>query len=142
MFKGTIYNVNTGLIVSSMVSSTEEAITLQLTLNPDHRVYMGQEFNNDLHYFVDGVPVSKLRMPLTINGEIYDHSGEELQFHPGDTVKIEGIPNGAQVIYPGGSLIVDDGFIEWSTDESNFFSFVIEAQPYMREIIYANFVQA
>lgn len=55
----------------------------------------------------------------------------------GDVLRIENIPAGTQVDYPEGSLVVDDGYIEWSslTPGSTSFSFI--NFPYLELIINA-----
>jgi hypothetical protein len=52
---------------------------------------------------------------------------------------ITGIPTGTLVKYPGGELIVDDGFIEWSSAVPGEFAFQLSCFPYRDEVIYATF---
>jgi hypothetical protein len=52
---------------------------------------------------------------------------------------ITGIPTGTLVTYPGGELIVDDGFIEWSSVVPGNFAFQLSCFPYQDEVIYATF---
>lgn len=53
--------------------------------------------------------------------------------------RIDGIPEGATVAYPGGSLVVDDGFIEWTTDIPGNHTFTVTAPPHLPQTITVTF---
>lgn len=55
----------------------------------------------------------------------------------GEIWRIDGIPSGAMVRYPGGSITVDDGFIEWSSMVPGEFRFTIEKFPYLDAVVNA-----
>lgn len=143
MYKGTIYNGKTGMIISTCRASSEADIVLQTTLNPEHKAYIGEEFDAMLYYFEEDAPVSRMRMKLTVNGteHVYTDFGEEPEheFKAGDILRIEGIPKGAELQYIDGTIIVDDGYIEWSTDEPGLYQFNLSLFPYAATRIYAEF---
>ncbi|UIS24594.1 hypothetical protein S21ZY_032 [Pseudomonas phage ZY21] len=144
MYKGTIYNGKTGMIISTCRASSEADIVLQTTLNPDHKAYIGDELDAMLYYFENDAPASRLRMKLKINGQdhVYTDFGEEPehQFKVGDILRIDGIPKGTELWYIDGTIIVDDGFIEWTTDTPGVFQFNLSLFPYATTRIYAEFI--
>jgi hypothetical protein len=50
---------------------------------------------------------------------------------------VTGIPVGTEVTYPGGTIVVDDGFIEWDSEEPGNYRFWFQNFPYQEEEIYA-----
>jgi len=65
------------------------------------------------------------RPPLPVIGPAPVAIGEYLEF--------SGIPPGTLVKYPGGELIVDDGFLEWAALEPGEYEFRFENFPYQEE---------
>ena len=51
--------------------------------------------------------------------------------------RVGNIPPGTKVRYPGGEVIVDDGFIEWTAVEPGSYAFHFENFPYLTETVYA-----
>lgn len=49
----------------------------------------------------------------------------------GELWRIDGIPAGTEVEYPGGSLVVDDGFIELAFAEPGDYRFRFSNFPYL-----------
>jgi len=49
----------------------------------------------------------------------------------GELWRIDGIPSGTVVIYPGGTVTVDDGFIELSFAEPGEYKFTLSNFPYI-----------
>lgn len=50
---------------------------------------------------------------------------------------ISNIPPGTEVIYPGGTITVDDGFIEWTSTLPGTYTFYLNNFPYQEEIVNA-----
>ncbi|MDP2346710.1 MAG: hypothetical protein Q8N34_03180 [Gammaproteobacteria bacterium] len=84
-------------------------------------------------YLVDNVVVEKPSMSITIT---------ELPMTIEDTLTISGIPVGATLHYPGGSIVVDDGEVEWDTVAPGTYIFTIELFPFLTERIHAEVTDA
>jgi hypothetical protein len=54
-----------------------------------------------------------------------------------DPFRVENIPAGTLIRYPGGEIIVNDGFIEWTAIEPGSYAFHFENFPYLEETLYA-----
>ena len=52
--------------------------------------------------------------------------------------RIDGIPAGTQIKHPEGSTLVDDGFLEWSTNTPGTYKFTLSNFPYIEKVIYAH----
>ena len=56
------------------------------------------------------------------------------------TVRVEGLPTGTTVGLPGGiQVVVNDGYFEWSSTESDKYSLEIHNFPHQMEIVDADF---
>lgn len=60
----------------------------------------------------------------------------------GEPFRIEGIPSGCKVFYPNGNLVVDDGYIEWSSAVTGRFTFRLKCFPFREVSVYASVTQA
>lgn len=52
--------------------------------------------------------------------------------------RLDGIPDGAEVVYPGGSVVVHDGFIEWTCAVPGEYEFRLTKFPYLDAVVYAS----
>lgn len=52
-------------------------------------------------------------------------------------VVFSGLPVGTTVVYPNGSIVVNDGFIEWASDTPGEYEFKFSLWPYLDKIVYA-----
>lgn len=55
---------------------------------------------------------------------------------------ITNIPIGTVVKYPGGEITVDDGEIEWTTEDEGAYTFRLINFPYIEETVHATFTEA
>lgn len=129
--KGTIYNRETGMIVSTIEAPDEAGVLLQCTINPLYEAFVGEAYDNDKWYFVDGKPTPVAQMNLIITPTLHEEDMEVLM-QPDQILRVENIPAGATVVHPGGVLNdVNDGFIEWSCEEVGSYYIGIFANGYM-----------
>ena len=142
MYTGTIYNAVTGRIVSTCRSTQESDIPLQCTVNPDYRAFMGEELSSLKYYFENDLPVARpLMTSVTINGVPIDAESDEdteIVLSAGETLSVTGIVDGTELVYPGGRMIVDDGFFEWSTDDVGEYQFTLNVGLYKGVNIHAS----
>lgn len=80
------------------------------------------------HYILDGAITPRPVMPVTVSGPVAVDEDWE----------ITGIPAGALVTYPDGAVVVDDGFIQWSSAVPGEFKFTVELWPYLPKVVYAS----
>ncbi|WP_062269498.1 hypothetical protein [Endozoicomonas arenosclerae] len=62
---------------------------------------------------------------------------EDHEIDVSEVLRVEGIPTGTTLYYPGGQVQVDDGYIEWSSIEEGSFYFRFINFPYMEAEINA-----
>lgn len=143
MYTGTIYNTKTGYIVSTCRSTQESDLALQCTINPDYRLWAGEELGSLGYYFENDQPVARpIMQTLLVNGTEIDFESDEdheFTFAVGDVLSVTGILDGTELAYPGDVIIVDDGFFEWSTDDEGEYRFYLFLSPYKRVTINAIF---
>lgn len=123
--KGTIYNRHTGQIISTVEAPDEAGVLLQCTINPDYEAHVGAAYDNDKWYFLNGEPTPLNQMELKITPAL-DVEELEVELKPNQTLRVENIPIGSTVVYPGGVLHdVNDGYIEWEVEDvgSYYFGF-------------------
>lgn len=123
--KGTIYNRNTGQIISTIEAPDEAGVRLQCTVDPSYEAFVGEAYENDKWYFVDGKPTPLQQMDLKVSPSV-DPDELEVDLKPNQVMRVENIPAGTTVVYPGGVLNdVNDGYIEWEVEDvgSYYFGF-------------------
>lgn len=118
---GLLYEKQSGRIVMNVVAPDEESVLLQKMGREDLEAILDLEVDGREFYIKDGSPEPRPEMALSIQGDAYLAVGEVL--------RIEGIPVGTDLIYPGGRTKVDDGFIEWSTNEPGSYYFKFSNFP-------------
>ncbi len=106
-------------------SCSPQFLFLQQQLGEQVVEGIGDEKN---HYLVDGVITPRPAMPVTVSGPVSVN----------DDWEITGIPVGTLVTYPGGSVVVDDGFIQWSSAVPGEFKFTLDLWPYLPKVVYAS----
>ncbi|SUE95808.1 Uncharacterised protein [Ectopseudomonas mendocina] len=99
----------------NVVAPDEESILLQKIGRDDLEAILDLDLNGQEFYIENGSPKPRPDMGVSVQGEAYLSVGEVL--------RVEGIPSGTDVVYPGGRATVDDGFIEWSTNEPGSYYF-------------------
>ena len=124
MIIGTIYIKESGEISRTVYVPTVDDLVIQCN---DGESYLPGELSPD-HYIKDGEVVQRPTMDLTV-------SSTELEVD--EVLRIENIPEGSKVFHPEGELIVDDGYIEWSSVEPGTYLFRFENFPYMEEEVNA-----
>lgn len=132
MIHGIKYNEVTGEIIMSISSSDHEGISIQAqdgcpTMETEARV------NDAESYVVSGEVVTRPTMPLVIN---------TTSFAVAEIINVTGIPVGTTLYYPGGELVIDDGYFEWSSVESGEFKFTLANFPHRLETINATVTAA
>ena len=86
--------------------------------------------------------------PADVTDETHYYDGQDYVLRPtfslsvsalsvpvSTTVTISNIPTGTLVIHPGGSLVVDDGFVDWSALEPGDYEFKFQNFPYIEEAV-------
>ena len=131
MITGTIYEEATGRIEGTISSSDVAGLYAQQT-RPGIAVCFG-EFNAQSQYISQGEVLDRPKMGLV--------KGENTLFCGEDFV-VSGIPAGTRVIYPGGEAIVDDGQIEWTSEEPGQHTLYFVNFPYQEETLNAAFADA
>lgn len=121
MKRGTIYNSITGRIEMNIEAPDEAGILLQTTGREDLLVIFDEMYDSMEVYIENGEPVDRPAMPW--------ESGD-VELVVGEVFRLDGIITGSLVHHPGGSLIVNDGFIEWSTITPGQYSIYVTNFPY------------
>lgn len=86
--------------------------------------------NDAEEYVVNYTVVPRPDMPISING---------LEQLVGGVLRIDGIPQGATLHCPVGTVAIDDGFIEWTSLVEGMFPITIDCFPYKQVFMYASF---
>lgn len=100
------------------------------TGNSDHEpgdMFMEVPIEDQVNYFHHYV----------LNGEILPRPHLNLQVTQ-NPFRVEAIPPGTLVTFPGGEVEVNDGFIEWSSVEPGEYVFRFENPPYFEETVIAH----
>ena len=84
------------------------------------------------HYVIDGIITSRPEFKLTYQSDLAAN----------EVFRIDGIPPGTQVKHPEGTIQVDDGFLEWSTNTPGEYKFRLSNFPHLEKVIYAHVTQA
>ena len=121
-----VFDNSSGEIVKTG-SCQESDADLQAGAGQTSRVLKGDW--NDVDHYYDGE--SFAQRPS------FDLQPSALEFSAGQVFRVNNIPEGTEITYPGGSVTVDDGFIEWSTIEPGKYEFEFENFPYKPEVISA-----
>lgn len=125
--KGTIYNKVSGAITSIVQGPDAEAIELQCMFDENLAAHVGEELDANKWYFVNGQPVPRQELGLTFDPPREEspdgYEDAQITLAPGQVLTITGIPVGLELMYPGGRVVVNDGFIEWSCDDPGSYYF-------------------
>lgn len=118
---GLLYEKQSGRIVMNVVAPDEESVLLQKMGREDLEAILDLEVDGREFYIKNGSPRPRPEMSLSLQGDVYLGVNEVL--------RIESIPAGTEVVYPGGKAIIDDGFIEWSANEPGSYYFKFSNFP-------------
>lgn len=124
MTYSVVYEVGTGRITEYSAPPMSQVDVEQLDQNLaalNVETFGGEQLFT--HYITGGALTERPAMPLT--------GGDPVAV--GELWRIDGIPAGTEVEYPGGSLVVDDGFIELSFAEPGEYRFRFSKFPYLEE---------
>ena len=125
--KATMYDGSTGEIRMGVEAPDKETVLLQETPE-DTKIHWGEVYSHETYYFVNGAPVPRPTMQLTEVGNKDIVSDEVLM--------VRGIPIGCEVVHPGGSATINDGFITWSTKHTGEYLFEFKMFPYVEVKLY------
>lgn len=81
--------------------------------------------NADTEYILNSAVTPKPNLSLTASATT---------FTTAQIFSVSGIPAGSIVIHPGGSSVIDDGALEWSTVEPGNYQIEIKLFPYISEV--------
>lgn len=129
MVAATIYDKRNGQVIMTVEAPDEESVELQVSDGLNQKILWGRRVDAANFYFVAGVDVARPVMDLSIN-----HAGVLAK---GQILKVEGIPLGCSVVYPGGQTTVNDGYIEWASVTSGEFEIYLTCFPYKEVILNA-----
>jgi len=121
--KHVVYHLPSGEI-TKYARLNEENIELNQEPGESYSIITFPIADVSLMYMVDGEPAYRPVMTLTYS---------PLEFDVSEELVVTGIPAGSTVHYPGGSVTVDDGTIEWGSVVAGRFPFSIEKFPYLTE---------
>lgn len=121
-----IYQKSSGEIIRC-VDAPWSTVPQQLQ---EGETYILGNADDSLHY-IDNYQVVA-RPDMNLNYENRDFTVNEI-------FRVEGIPEGCAVVFPNGEIVVDDGFIEWTSSVTGKFLFYLRAFPFKDIFIYANF---
>ncbi len=121
MKRGTIYNLATGQIEMNVEAPDEAGIVLQTTGREGLAIVFDEMFDSMQVYIQNELPVPRPEMPWV---------GGDVGLTVGEVFRLDGIPVGSSVRHPGGSAVVNDGFIEWSTNEPGSYLIQVINFPY------------
>lgn len=125
MKEGTIYLKDSGRILMTVVAPDEAGVLLQISDDSIQGAVMDVLASSADAYVVGGKIVERPVMNLSLSGDVY--------LSPNEQVRIENIPVGATVVYPGGQTRVDDGYVEWASTEPGSYKLSVELFP-MKEV--------
>lgn len=138
MRKAAIFDSHTGKIIALISGLMDDSLNATVeawrNIKGDHikGAPVSPEVTSATHCFVEEEAVLRPEMPLAI-----PNSGTV-----GQPYRVEGIPEGTTLHYPGGEVVVNDGYFEWSTVESGTYKFRLENFPYQEVKIDADFSTA
>jgi hypothetical protein len=122
MITATVYEKEQGQVLMTVEAPDEETVHLQIQNPSKEEILWGEKIDGQLFYFVAGSVVPRPVFPLEIkNG---------LTVATGQVIRISKIPIGCTVRYPGGTAVVNDGYIEWSSVTAGTFDFSFSLFPY------------
>ena len=127
-----VYKVTTGEILRGG-SCQEASISEQANDLDELAVETPSEANDLTEYYHQGQVAPRPTLSL-------QHSA--LVINTTETLSITNIPTGTTVTHPDGSVVVNDGFIDWSCVEPGVYEFSFENFPYVPEVLSATVISA
>lgn len=88
--------------------------------------YIGEIGHPDYWYAPEGKPTPRPKFNINVVQKGLD-----------SPFRIDNIPKGTLVEYPNGSILVDDGYIEWDSLVEGVYEFKLTNFPYQEEVVYA-----
>ena len=100
-----------------------------------------------LPYINSGDNLPDARIEYVLGGSIASRPVFDLQYSAlaidtTETLSITNIPAGTTVTHPDGSVVVNDGFIDWSCVEPGIYEISFENFPYLSEVLNATVISA
>ena len=129
MYRGVKVDPQTGAIISFYRASSVGNITIQET--EDNPVFLvAEDVDPSVSYMAGDseiIPRPEMQLAIPDSGTV------------GQPYRVENIPEGTTLYYPGGETVVNDGYFEWSTVESGIYQFTLSNFPYQEVQINADF---
>ncbi len=121
MIEFTVYREDSGAIVRTGMCQ-KRMLDLQVDLPGEAVIQGGANVRSTTHYVELSTLEIQERPVMPITGGAPVAAGEPW--------RIDGIPEGTACVYPGGDLVVDDGFIEVAFAEPGEYQFTLKKFPY------------
>ncbi len=121
-----VYEPNTGRVERS--GGCQEADLPLQASEGQTVVQVDSLVDDEREYFLKGVRRNRPEMPLQFNTPALEIE---------EVLRIDGIPAGTLATYPGGELVIDDGYLEWSSLTVGTFTFTFVNFPYQEVIVNA-----
>lgn len=126
--RATVYEDKTGMILASITAPDKETVMLQPVLE-ENKVIWGEASDPNTQYISKGNIVPRPEMKLYVD--------PGLEVGIGEVITVRNIPRNTVVTYPGGTVLVTDGYITWSTRSEGDYVFTFKLFPYKEEEINA-----
>lgn len=118
----TLYDLATGRFLYQAYAENEDALTI-----PDGEAAVVGEFDGETHYAVAGEAVERPEMPITVDKT--DIASDDI-----DTATLTGIPAGTKAVIPDvGTVLIDDGELQFTTDVVGNSVIRLSCFPYLRK---------
>lgn len=122
MIVATIYDDTNGAVLMTVEAPDKETVLLQVQDPKKEKILWNEKIDGKDFYFVAGAVVARPVFTFEVPVE------ESLEV--GQVWRVNGIPPGCVVYHPGGRAVVEDGYIEWSSETPGNFKFEFELFPY------------
>lgn len=122
MLTATIYSETTGQIIMNVEAPDEDSVHLQIQDPQKEKILWDEKIDGNGFYFVAGAAVPRPVFTLEIKNGLTVAAGQVL--------RIGKVPIGCTVWYPGGTAVVNDGYIEWASVTPGTFDFTFSLFPY------------
>ena len=122
MITATVYEKEQGMVLMTVEAPDEETVLLQIQDPKKEEILWGEKIDGLKFYFVAGAAVPRPVFTLEIKNGLTVAAGQVL--------RVGKVPIGCTVRYPGGTAVVNDGYIEWASVTPGTFDFTFSLFPY------------